>query len=317
MEIKFEEKGHIYFVNGDIASISVTELLAKHHLAPDYSGAKKGVLKQNSAQGKEVHKDLENVLNTAKYEPKTKQGENFKKWVSKNLDCGAGEQMLAYEYNGMIICGTADVMGITKKGELLIGDHKNTAKFYEEYVSWQVSLLDYFARKINGRKINGNSFNWKGATQFKCFHYNKKTGEMKVYNLEKVPDTEIEKLIECEYKGEIYKRPVLVVNKELSEKFIEAEQMLAQLEQEYKQAKVNAEKIREQMLEVFKEQGIKSWESPNKKIKVTYVEPIDRLSVDSDKLKKEYPQVFANCQKLTKTKASIRVKVRDGEDDEY
>ena len=104
MIIEFEEKGHVYSVNGEIASISVTELLAKHGLAPDYSGVDKKKLRESSAIGKEVHKDLENVLNVAGYEPKTQQGKQFKEWVEQNLDCGVGEQMLRQETLHVIAC---------------------------------------------------------------------------------------------------------------------------------------------------------------------------------------------------------------------
>ena len=106
MIVDFEEKGHIYSVNGEIASISVTELLAKHGLAPDYSGISKAKLKESADNGKAVHKDLEDILNVAGYEPKTEQGKHFAEWVKENLDCGVGEQKLGYEYNGLIIAGT-------------------------------------------------------------------------------------------------------------------------------------------------------------------------------------------------------------------
>ena len=129
MLIEFDEKDHVYSVDGEIASISVTELLAKHGLSPDYSGVKGAVLRAKADEGKRIHKDLENVLNKAKYEPKTAQGKAFKNWVKENLDCAVGEQMLAYEYKGMYIAGTADVIGFTKGGFGIIGDHKNTSKF--------------------------------------------------------------------------------------------------------------------------------------------------------------------------------------------
>lgn len=316
MLIEFEEKGHIYSVNGEIASISVTELLAKHGLAPDYSGINKQKLRESAEKGKDVHKDLEDVLNIAAYEPKTEQGKQFAEWVKENLDCGVGEQMLGYEYNGLIIAGTADVMAIAKDRKLIVADHKNTAKFHREYVSWQVSILDYFARKLGREKINGKMLNWKGAKKFYCFHYDPKTGEMTVHELEKVADEEIEKLIECEYKGETYQRAELVIDPELQVQFLRAEEYLAQVEQTYKQAEENAKAIREQMLSIFEKQGIKSWESPTGKIKVTYVAPIDSLRVDSAKLKKDYPQVYSECQKLTHSKAQIRVKVRGEDDDE-
>ena len=316
MQIEFEEKGHIYSVNGEIASISVTELLAKHGLAPDYTGISKAKMKESSEMGKMVHKDLEDVLNTAEYEPKTEQGKHFAEWVEKNLDCGVGEQMLAFEHEGLIIAGTADVMAIGKDGKtLIIGDHKNTAKFHREYVSWQVSLLDYFARKLGKEKVNGKILNWKGAKEFYCFHYDPKLGEMTVYTLEKVADEEIERLIEAEYNNEIYKRPELVIDPELQEKYLLAEQQVILMEQETKKIQAIRDELRQQILELFEQQSIKSWESPDKKLLVTYVAPMDRLGVDSAKLKTKFPQVFTECQKVTHIKAQLRVKLR-GEDED-
>lgn len=313
MVIEFEEKEHIYSVNGDIASISVTELLSKHGLAPNYDGVNKQALKESAERGKEVHKDLENILNVAGYEPKTPQGKHFADYVKENFDCGVGEQMLAYESDGLIIAGTADIMAIGKNKAYIVADHKNTSKFHREYVSWQVSLLDYFARKLGKEKINGKMLKWKGASEFYCFHYDPKIGDMKVYDLEKVPDEEIESLIDCEKKGEIYQRPVLVVDKELKEKLETAEQILIEKEREHRQAELVAKELREQLCQAMEKQGIKSWETDC--LKVTYVAPIDRISVDSKKLKEKYPVVFNECQKLSKVKANVRVTLK-GEDDE-
>ena len=316
MIVEFEEKDHIYTVNGEIAGISVTELLAKHGLAPDYSGVNKQKRRESADKGKAVHKDLEDILNVASYEPKTEQGKHFAEWVKESIDCGVGEQKLAYEYNGLIIAGTADVMAIGKNKTLIVADHKNTAKFHREYVSWQVSLLDYFARKLGREKINGKILNWKGANKFYCFHYDPKSGEMKVYELEKVSDEEIERLIECEYKNEIYQRAVLVIDPELEKKYLLAEEKFMEIEKQAKELQNARDDLRAELLKLFEQQGIKSWESRDGKLLVTYVAPAEQLRVDSAKLKTKYPQVFAECQKLSKVKAQIRVKVRGEDDDE-
>ena len=47
MKIELEEKNHTYFVDGEIASISITELLRKHGLAPDYGSVSKAKLSQD------------------------------------------------------------------------------------------------------------------------------------------------------------------------------------------------------------------------------------------------------------------------------
>lgn len=312
MRIDFDEKNHIYRVDGDIASISVTELLHKHGLAPDYSGVSKTVLKAAAARGKEIHKDLENVCNLKNYTPTTSQGAQFDEWIKQNVDCAAAEQVLAYDFDGMIIAGTADILGFLKNGELFVGDHKTTSTFDREYVSWQVSLLDYMARKNNGRLINDRPIFWRGASKFYCFWYNGDT--MTVKELTKIDDKEIEKLLMAELNGDLYVRPELVVADDLRAQVEIVERVLAKSEADYKQAKENAEKLRAELLAEMERQGIKSYETDA--FKVTYVAPVDRLTVDSKKLKAEYPQAYANCQKLTKVKASVRVTIKGEENEE-
>lgn len=315
MVIEFEEKGHIYSVNGEIASISVTELLTKHGLSP-YSGGNKAKMKESADKGKEVHKDLENVLNVASYEPKTEQGKQFAEWVKDNLDCGVGEQMLGFESNGLVIAGTADVMAIAKDRSLIIADHKNTSQFHREYVSWQVSILDYFARKLGKEKINGKILNWKGAKRFVCFHYDPKTGNMTAYDLDKVADEEIERLLDCELHDEIYQRRTLVVDPELETKYLLAEQTFMAVEKQAKELQKIRDDLRAELLKLFEEQKIKSWESPDKKLLVTYIPQAEQIRVDSAKLKTKFPQVFTECQKISKVKSQIRVTVRGEEDGE-
>ena len=46
MVIDFDEANHVYAVNGNIADISVTALLRKHGLAPNYSSAQDKILQQ-------------------------------------------------------------------------------------------------------------------------------------------------------------------------------------------------------------------------------------------------------------------------------
>lgn len=313
MIVNFEEKGHIYSVNGEIASISVTELLTKHGLSP-YSGAKTSKMKESADVGKEIHKDLEDILNVASYEPKTEQGKQFAEWVKENLDCGVGEQMLGFENNGLVIAGTADVMAIAKDKTLIIADHKNTSQFHREYVSWQVSILDYFARKLGKEKINGKLLNWKGAKRFICFHYDPKTGKMTPHELNKVADEEIERLLDCELHDEIYQRPMLVIDPELQQKYLQAEENFIAFEKQVKAVQKVRDDLRAEMLRLFEEQGIKSWESPDGKLLVTYIPQTEQVRVDSTKLKDKFPQVFTECQKLSKVKSQIRVTVR-GEDD--
>lgn len=312
MIISFEEKEHIYSLNGDIANISITELLRKHNLAPDYTGVNKKLLADSAKIGTEIHKDLEKVLNVFDYVPETTEGKNFQKWVNENLDAGIGEQMLGYEYNGLSICGTADVMGFLKDGTAIQGDHKITSNVNKEYVAWEISLADYFARKLGNNSINGKCLKWKGATKFVCFHFDKKTGDMEIIELEKISDEEIEKLIQCESEGKIYQRPVLAIDKTFEEQYLLAEKQLYDIQVQYDNATKTVKELRQKLCDLFKEQNIKSWESSSQLLKVTYIAENERVVVDSKKLKANYPLVYGECSKITKAQASVRVTFKKG-----
>ena len=317
MIIDFDERNHVYAVNGEIATISVTELLAKHGLAPNYKGASRAKLEERAKVGKEVHKDLENIINDLSHEPTTEQGNQFKQWAKMNLQCAVAEQKVGFEFEGFTIAGTIDLLGVDLENRYIIGDHKNTSKFHREYVSWQVSLYDYFLRRLGAEKINGRVFSgYTGAKQFYCFHYDPKTAKMTIYELEKIDDEEIEKLIECERKGEKYSRPNLYLDNEIQKKFLLAEQLLVQKEKEYKIAKQNSEKIHEEIVEVFEKQHVLSWESPNKEVLVTYYHPTDVEGIDKAKLKSDYPEVYKKCLKVSHKKSYITVKLRGEENEE-
>lgn len=66
--------------------------------------------------------------------------------------------------------------------------------------------------------------------------------------------------------------------------------------------------MRKKLEETMDLYGIKSFE--NELIKITYVEPTTRTTVDSAKLKKKYPDVFKECSKVSEVKGSVRINVK-------
>lgn len=67
-------------------------------------------------------------------------------------------------------------------------------------------------------------------------------------------------------------------------------------------------KMRKELETAMEQYDVKSFE--NEFIKVTYVEPTTRTSVDSAKLKKKYPSVFEECSKTSEVKGSVRITVK-------
>lgn len=67
-------------------------------------------------------------------------------------------------------------------------------------------------------------------------------------------------------------------------------------------------KMRDELEAAMEMYGVKSFE--NDIIKITYTEPTTRISVDSAKLKKNYPDVYAECSKSSDVKGSVRITVK-------
>ena len=311
MNIEFNRKEQTYTVDGAIADVSVTQLLRKHGLAPNYNGINEKVLNAKAEMGTYIHADLEHLINDENYSVETPEGEAFKKYVDKFVDCAAAEQMLAYKFRSMTIAGTADVVGYFKDKEkgCFIADHKTTANINKEYVSWQTSILDYMLRHT--KEINGRKFNWKGANELLCFHY--KDGDLEVIKLDRIPDEEIERLFGCEYEGVTYTRKLLVLDPEVEMGIEMITNTLSELNARVKQAEAQQKKYKEIILKAMEEQGIKSYK--NDVVSITYVGRTQSTGVDTDKLKKCYPKVWEDCMKISNKAAYLKITIK-GEENE-
>lgn len=95
--------------------------------------------------------------------------------------------------------------------------------------------------------------------------------------------------------GEIY------VTKETMEIIRNYEVRKKELDEEYKQYK-------KALLDAMEEYGVEKVDSED--LLVTYVGETERVSVDSKKLEKEFPEVYAQCLKVSTVKPSVRVKIR-------
>lgn len=58
----------------------------------------------------------------------------------------------------------------------------------------------------------------------------------------------------------------------------------------------------------MEEHQVKSFE--NELLKILYVEPTEKVIVDTEKLKTEYEEVYIQCSKKSQVKSSIRLKIK-------
>lgn len=75
-----------------------------------------------------------------------------------------------------------------------------------------------------------------------------------------------------------------------------------------KKLKKDYDKYKKAVLEGMEAYGLKKVDTDD--LLVTYVEPTERISIDQDKLWKEYKDVAFDCQKFSPVKSSVRITVR-------
>lgn len=285
--IKFDEQKHEY-TDGKKVLISVTQLLSKHGLAPDYSGANSEILQASAEKGTLVHKEIEEYVNSGAV--------GFSEELETFIDICKAEKLVPVRaetvVNNDIVAGTYDLMAL-RNGVLCILDHKTTSTLHKKAVAWQLSIYV----KLCGCKID----------KIGAIHYPSK----RLVWLDKIPDSEIEKLFDCERKGVIYHQDgeMLQLDSLLVQQAERAERAFVEAETAYEYAKAQKEQFRKAILEAMQRTGVKSFE--NDVLKITYKEAYERDTIDGARLKSEMPEVAREYTKKTKVGASVIVKVKD------
>ena len=307
MELKevlhFDEKNHKYTLEGPNYSrdlISVTQLMQKHGLAPSYAGVSTEVLNAKAERGSLIHKEIEEFIKKKEI-GFTEEMIEFKDYVEgRKIKKIQSEQKVHND----IVAGTIDLVFEDGK-QPVIADIKTTYQLHMEAVSWQLSIylwlyLDYDLRYADA--------NWDGF-KAQAFHFNK-DGELNVVDIPLKPMEEIEKLMECERKGEIYKYEIDVVdiNDTQIEKIAELEQIIKDLDSQVKEAKQKQDELKGALLQEMESRGLKSFEKGN--LKITYVAPSTRTTLDSKAIKEKYPEIYEENAKTTDVKASLKITLK-------
>ena len=98
----------------------------------------------------------------------------------------------------------------------------------------------------------------------------------------------------------------LVLTRQLQSEIIGFEKQKALINEIERELKTKLEKA-------MGDNGITSYETNDKKIKISYTPETTMETLDRDKLFTEFPEAYRACIKDTPRKASVRITVRDNE----
>lgn len=290
--ITFKEDTHEYF-NGDKKLISVTQLMRKHGLAPNYDGVADAVLRAKAERGTLIHKEIEEYLKKGEI-GFTSEMAAFKRYVESNKIMVIHSEAITYND---IVAGTVDLIMYDGQDDI-IADIKTTATLHKEAISWQLSIY--------AELVHGANAVWQ-ATKGQAYHFNK-DGNLNVVDIPLKPVEEVKRLFDCERNGEIYKQELTVADNQLA-RLVEVESLIKQIEEQKKAAEAQAVELRSAIMQAMEDNGLPTFETD--RIKLTYVAPTTRTAIDSTRLKKEMPEIAEKYTKTSQVKASLRITLKE------
>lgn len=286
--LEFNEEKHEYTLDGK-KLISVTQLMQKHGLAPSYAGVSTEVLNAKAERGSLIHKEIEDFNKKGEI-GFTDEMAQYKAYIElSNVRVVASELQLHND----IVAGTCDLILNYGDGCNTIADIKTTYTLHYEAVSWQLSIYAY---------LTGNPTIKRGQ----AFHFNR-DGILTVVDIPLKPMEEVEKLMECERNGEIYKYEVAIDDNQITE-IAELEELIKMLDGQVKAAKQKQDELKGALLQEMESRGLKSFEKGN--LKITYVAPSTRTTLDSKAIKEQYPAIYEANLKTTEIKASLKITLK-------
>lgn len=102
----------------------------------------------------------------------------------------------------------------------------------------------------------------------------------------------------------------LVLAKQLQYEMIGLEKQKKLIEETEKELKAKLE-------DVMSKNNISSYETNDKKIKISYTPQTTMETLDKDKLFTEFPEAYRACMKDTPRKASVRITIREEKENEF
>jgi hypothetical protein len=272
--IQFDEQTHTYIRNNN-PYISVTTLLKKYNLSPDYTGIPADILAKAAARGNATHKDLENFI---------KQGTtcsnpdliNFSKYIlTRGIDLSTAKSEEIIFNDTYLIAGTVDFQ-YTDGDEDIIADFKTTSSIHWEAVMWQLSIYAYMICK-------GDILQYY-MKHLKVYHlYN---GKLSVREVPMVDFDEVEKLLKANLNGDPYTY-VPDISKIISDSegvvLSTLMEEIKQCETLLKELNIKKEKMQAKIKTNMETVNQKTFTIGN--LNITYIEESTRRSLDTDKVK--------------------------------
>lgn len=285
--VVFDGANHTYTLNGKQLS-GITSLLDRQLFKDKYSGIPDAILRKAAERGTYIHQCCELV--DEGFTTDCQEAVNYLSLKSKyNLKVEESEYLVSDNQN---YASCIDKVYRYDDNIFYLGDIKTTYKLNKEYVMWQLSIYAYLFEKQN-----------PGATVASIFAIWLRGDTHQLVELERVPDSKIERLLYCDSHGLQYE-----CSETLPILFNEIEGLIVDVETQLKALTEQKKALTEGAMRAMVQAGLYTWKGDN--VSITRKTATTRKSFDKDRFEKDYPGVYENYIKETPVSESLLIKIK-------
>lgn len=282
--VLFNAEEHTYFFEGKQLQ-GITGLI-KERLFPDmYQSIPAKVLEEAAKRGTMVHEKIE-LYEQLGIDPDNEETKNYIRIKNEH-----GWKAIANEYlitDSNRYASAIDIVFTDDDNSVILADIKTTSKYYEESVSWQLSVYAYLFRIMNPTiKVKGLYCLWLRENKSKLY-------EVRAHSTE-----EVEALL----YGEEFSSEIV-----LPDYIIDNEQRLIAIDEQMEFLKAERETIISRILRQMNEDKSRSWDTG--KVLFTRKDASIKSTFDSKRFKEENEDIYSHYLKTIATNPSLSVKIR-------
>lgn len=303
----FDSGKHTYTLNG--VRLSGVTAIVKWMFPETYKDIPQSVLEKAAAHGTQVHAKCEmyDSLGIGDDMPEVQDYIRLKE--------EQGLTTLVSEYlvdDGAHIASSIDkVFEVDESGCYPLGDLKTTSKVHRDNVTLQLSIYAYLF-ELNNPELK--------AGRLMCIWLPKKQyGDAAIIDLKRIPSDACEEIIagylakedSAPYRekwfGSVESTEIELIEEALPVHLKDAEDMIINVESTLKELERKRDELKNRMYHLMVKHNVKKWQSE----RLQLVRKLDstRETLDSAKVKKNYPEIYEECKKVSAVKGSLTIKV--------
>ena len=284
----YDEVAHTYHLNGKKLQ-GITGTLIPHAIGQKYADVPEHILAEKAKYGKLVHSEIEMYLQGFEPSEPTEEFLAFKKWQLDSDTMFIQSEFIVSDNENF----ATPIDGIDSNYNIY--DWKTTAVLDKESISWQLSICAYF-NEMQGNEVN------------KLYAVHLRGNECTLHEIERKPNEEVKKLIECYLNNEPYVSTLVLSNEEALQKIYDAELMLIEIENEAKRYKEIKEKALSLLEKQMQEAGVKTFET--ERLKATRVLPTETITFDAKALLADMPELAEKYNKTSVRKGYLKLTIK-------